>query len=68
MPRGFPALVLDLMLYENLIVGSSKVVWIHTAFEPTIHHLLPHISFAITWFQLRDRSIILLFEHVASLH
>jgi hypothetical protein len=39
-----------LMLYKNVIVGPSKVVWIYTAFDPVIHHLLPRISFTILQF------------------
>jgi hypothetical protein len=63
---GRHALLLDLMLYKHMIVGPSKVVWIHTAFEPTIHHLPPRSTFSIPWFRLRDCSRILTLEQVAS--
>jgi hypothetical protein len=49
-------ILLDRMLYKHVIVGLSKVVWIQTTFGPAIHHLSPHITFDLPWFQLRDRS------------
>jgi hypothetical protein len=42
------------------------VVWVQTAFGPTIHHLSPCSTFALPWFQLRDRSRKLSPEYVAS--
>jgi hypothetical protein len=42
------------------------VVWVHTVFEPTIHHLLSHITFSKPRLQLQDRSRKLSPEHVAS--
>jgi len=46
--------------------GCSKVVWVHTTFEPAIHHLLPRFTFVKPRFQLRDHSRKLSPEHVAS--
>jgi len=54
------------MLYEHVIVGLSKVVWIHTSFGPTIHYLSPHISFELPWFQLQDCPRKLSPEHIST--
>jgi hypothetical protein len=63
---GGHVLLSNSMLYEHVIAGSSKVVWIQTAFGPVIHHLFPHITFDLPWFQLRDRLRKLSLEHVVS--
>jgi hypothetical protein len=59
-------LLLDRIPHQHDIVGPLISVWIQTNFGPAIHHISPHSIFAIPWFPLRDRSIKISLEHVAS--
>jgi hypothetical protein len=58
--------LLDITLYKHTIGVLSKEVWNHTAFGPTIHRLLPRITFTKPQFQLWDRLVKLLPKYVAS--